>query len=139
MSHTSTTETDHIRQRMQEVRGELRDDVAAIAKSTQQMTDWQVYVRRYPWVCLGVAAAVGFAAVPKRVEIQSPDAESLLRLAKKNKLVIETNPKAHAKQSVVGGIFTFAANAAFRSAVAYFGQQLGKQTAQPAENNTNTH
>lgn len=121
-----TPSTDTIRHRMQQVRCDLGNDVGEIVESTREMTDWRAYVRRYPWVCLGLAALVGYAVMPKRVEIVSPDANAFLELARKNKLVVNTDSQPHAKSGLAGMAVSLIANAAMRSAVAYAGQQLGK-------------
>src|SRR5262249_7369598 len=53
------------------------------------MTDWTIYVKAYPWLCLGAAFALGFVVVPSRSVIVKPDAEGLMELARRNKLVVK--------------------------------------------------
>lgn len=122
-----TASADDIRQRMQQVRCELGDGMDDIVESTREMTDWRSYVEHYPWLCAGAAAALGYLVVPKRVELLSPNADTLLELAKRNKLVVNTNPQAQAKSGLTGTLLTFLANAAVRSAIAFAGQKLGKE------------
>jgi hypothetical protein len=69
---------------------------------------------------------VGFLVVPQRAEIVSPSAEALEQLAKRNKLVVESNPTPQAKGGLVGALFGLMANAAVRGAMGYLGQNVGK-------------
>ena len=63
---------DDIQQQMRQVRRELREDVEEIVENAQVLTDWRHYVRRYPLVCLGAAAAAGYLVVPARRDFR-PD------------------------------------------------------------------
>jgi hypothetical protein len=63
---------DEIQQQMRQVRRELREDVEEIVENAQVLTDWRHYVRRYPVVCLGAAAAAGYLLVPARRDFR-PD------------------------------------------------------------------
>lgn len=123
---------DAIRERMKLVRHEISDDVDEIVESTRDMTDWRSYVKRYPWVCLGVAVAAGIFVVPKRVSLIAPDADTLLKLAKRKKLVVEPKPKAKAKSGVSGALLSLMTNAALRGGMAYAGQMLGKTSGETA-------
>lgn len=51
--------------RMRATREELPLDVNATTKAIKQTLDWRTYVRKYPWVCVGLAAGVGYLIVPK--------------------------------------------------------------------------
>ncbi|HRX77978.1 MAG: hypothetical protein H6821_16640 [Planctomycetaceae bacterium] len=115
-----------IRKEMQCVRREIADDVQDVVESTRQMTDWHSYVNRYPLVCVGAAAVVGFLLVPKRVEIMSPDEDTLLRLAKKSKLVVKNAPQSQAKSGLAGTMIGLLGNAVLRAGIAYVGQNIGK-------------
>lgn len=55
-----------IQHEMQQVRDHLGTDVRNLARQAREATDWRHYVRRYPWICLGVAAATGYLIVPQR-------------------------------------------------------------------------
>ncbi len=121
-----------IQRRMEAVRCHLIDDADHVADSARQMVDWREYVRRYPWISVGVAAAVGYLAVPRRVEIISPDIDTLLDLAKKNKLVVEANPPPRKREGLLDMLLTIAGNAAVRGAISYLGQQTARQTAERA-------
>ena len=45
---------------------EIDHDLEDVSASARSMVDWKHYVKAYPWVCLGTAAALGFLIVPKR-------------------------------------------------------------------------
>ena len=63
----NSPETQAIRQRMEEVRCDLDEDVQEIVEGARDMGEWRSYVRTYPWVCLGAALAVGYLIVPRRL------------------------------------------------------------------------
>ena len=121
-----------IRDRMRQLRSELRDNVQDVVQSARTMTDWKVYFRRYPWFFAGAAVALGYLVVPKRVEIVRPDADTLLKLAKKEKLVVEPKQQVQPRVGWSTTLFDLAANAVMRSAIAFVGQKLGKVTGQQA-------
>ena len=77
-------ETKAIRQRMEEVRCDLDQDVQGIVEGARDMRDWRSYVRSYPWVCVGAAVAVGYLLVPRRPAAMQPDAVALAELVKQN-------------------------------------------------------
>ena len=123
---------EQIQRRMEAVRCHLIDDADHVAQSARQMVDWQEYVRRYPWTSVGVAAAIGYLVVPKRVEIISPDLNTLLELAKNNKLVVEANPAPQKRSGILDMMITLVGNAAVRGAMSYLSQQMSKQAAEQA-------
>jgi hypothetical protein len=76
---------------------------------------------------VGAAAAVGFAAVPKKLHVIRPDAETLEELAKKELLVVTSESKALAQQERKGILATLAALAgtlAVRGATSYLTGRL---------------
>jgi hypothetical protein len=93
---SETTSASDIQRQMREVRAELREDVQELVVNAQDMADWTIYVRAYPWLCVGAALAAGFLVVPSRPVVVKPDAEGLIELAKRNKLVVkmEEQPQA---------------------------------------------
>ncbi len=126
---SSTTEplsAEQLREEMARVRRDLNLNYGEVVENARDMADWRYYVRRYPWASLGVAAALGYLVVPNRVELIRPDASELLKLAKKNKLVVEPKPSAEPKSSVGGALFNMMASMLVRGAIAYVGQKVGK-------------
>jgi hypothetical protein len=120
---------ERIQHRMHDLRGQLDDNLEEVVDTAKELTDWRTYVRRYPWVCVGVAAAIGYWVVPSRVELESPDVDTLLELAKTNKLVVEANPAPRRREGIASTAFGFLLNAVGRSALAYLGQKVGELAA----------
>jgi len=133
---TTTSEADDIQRSMREVRAELREDVKEMVVNAREMTDWTMYVRAYPWLCVGAAAAAGYFLIPQRAQIIKPDAEGLIELAKRHKLVVKMDggePKK--KQGLVGGLIGLAASTLLQGALAVatkqFSQALDAYAQQP--------
>lgn len=117
---------DDIQRQMSAIRTHLGGEVDGIVSNAQHLADWKHYVRAFPWASLGVAAAVGYFAVPRKLQIVSPDKETLAQLAKENRLVVEHSPKGTEKPGIVGSLVNLAGNMALRAGIAYAGQQAGK-------------
>jgi hypothetical protein len=115
-----------IREQMAEVRRDLNLNYGEVVDNARDLADWRYYVRSYPWASLGIAVALGYLVVPNRVELVSPDAGELLKLAKQNKLVVEPKPRAEPKSNIGGALFTMMANMLVRGLISYAGQKVGK-------------
>ena len=59
-------ELGELQQRMSQIRREMHDEVKGAMRGAQSLTDWRSAVATYPWAALGIAAAVGYLAVPYR-------------------------------------------------------------------------
>jgi len=79
-------DADDICQRMQRVRGEVKDDVQDIMQSAKKLTDWRYHVKNHPWAFLGAAVAAGFLLVPRRKTPLTAGAQELAALLKKNNI-----------------------------------------------------
>ena len=110
---------------MSQVRREMGLSYGVAVENARDMADWRYYVRNYPWATLGAAALVGYFVVPNRLEIVSPSAKELMKLADKNKLVVERQPPAETK-GISGALFTMMANLLVRGLISYAGQKMGK-------------
>ncbi len=120
---------ERIQHRMHDLRGQLDHDLGEAVDTAKEFTDWHTYVRRYPWACVGLAAAIGYLVVPSRVELESPDVDTLLELARKNKLVVEANPPPHKRRGIASRALRMISQTALRSALAFLGQKAGEMAA----------
>jgi hypothetical protein len=117
---------EEIRAELARTRGRLLDEAIAVRGGARELADWRYYVRRFPWAALSVAGALGYLAVPRRLEIMSPDAKTLETLARKNHLVVESKPQAAQKTNLVDTMLTMTGNVLLRAGTAYLGQKIGK-------------
>lgn len=122
MSHAA----DRIQRRMEDVRGHLDEDVNDVVDSAKELVDWRAYVRKYPWACLGTAVAIGYILVPQRLELNNPDVDTLLELAKRHKLSVTANPTPERRNATVSKVFSLITQAAVRGGLSYLGQKLRK-------------
>ena len=129
MSTVSSPSAEDIQRQMRQVRYELGEDVDEIVENARILADWKHYVRTYPWVCLGVAAAAGFMIVPSRTHIVRPDAKELAAWAKSQKLVIEPASQAKPRTSLMGTVGGMAANALLQGGLAVLRNYLAGMTA----------
>ena len=127
MTHKSQ-ETKAIRQRMEEVRCDLDEDVQGIVEGARDMRDWRSYVRAYPWVCVGAAVAVGYLLVPRRPASMQPSAEAIAELVKQSRLAETPLVKAR------GLLLRSVGNLVIQGVSAYIGQQAGKHFGEQAAN-----
>jgi hypothetical protein len=113
---------------MRELRHELREDVQEIVVSAHQMGDWTVYVRAYPWLCVGVALAAGYLVVPQRPVIVKPDADGLIELARRNKLVVkmEETPPQKKRGGLMAQLLSVAAAALLQGGLKIASSQLSQ-------------
>jgi uncharacterized protein YhaN len=124
MSET-TRQAEDIQQEMRQVRAELRDAVQEVVESAAVLKEWRAYVRSYPWVCLGAAAAAGYFLVPSRMTVIRPDTASLLDLAKKQKLVVKMDHLAQ-KPSLLRSLLGMAAGTLMQAGVALATKQVNE-------------
>jgi len=124
--------TQAIRQRMEEVRCDLDEDVQEIVEGARDMGAWRSYVRTYPWVCLGAALAVGYLIVPRRSFGMQHRAQVLAESANPSRS--PTTSHLPAKGSLPGMLLTLVGNLAMRSVSSYALQQADKLfSTQPAK------
>jgi hypothetical protein len=126
MSVSPTPAAEEIQRQMRDVRSELRNDVQDLVDNARVMTDWHYYVRSYPWLCLGAAAAVGYLLVPSRVQVFKPDAQMLANLVRQHQVAVKTEVKPQPSGGLLGGLVNMAAGAALQGAMAIASQQLNQ-------------
>ena len=129
-----TPKTTAIRQRMEEVRCELDEDVQEIVEGARGMGQWRWYVRAYPWVCLGAAVAVGYLIVPRRRLEIHPGTRTQAELAIQSRLnATPPVPKGGARDMLLGLV----GNLVMRGIASFVEHQAGQlfapQSAKPPQ------
>ncbi|HEU5116594.1 MAG TPA: hypothetical protein VFT74_07950, partial [Isosphaeraceae bacterium] len=86
MAKATGNDIDDVRRQMAQIRRELHEDMQMVVAGAESASDWRYYVRRYPWVALGLAAAAGYFLVPRKkptshriAEETAEDLESFFR------------------------------------------------------------
>jgi len=120
----SVSEADEIRRQMAYVRSELHRDAEGLAANARVMADWRYYVRRYPWVSMAAAAAVGYLVVPHKPSVLRPDVDTLVRMAKNNGLLLKPQKEPEGRGGWAGSLLGLLASVAMRQAMAHFGDNL---------------
>jgi hypothetical protein len=114
---------DGVRARMQGIRGDIDQGLEDMSASARSMVDWKHYVKTYPWVCLGTAAALGFLIVPKRAPAINAGLATPAELAKSGQRVIHSPPAA---RGWVDSLVATVVSVALREATAYLGRSAGR-------------
>jgi len=115
---------DTVKARMQGIRCEIDQDLQDVSASARSMVDWKHYVKTYPWVCMGAAAALGFLIVPKRSTPTSADVPAPSEPATTGQPVVNAAPTA--ARGVVDALVGAIAGIAVREAIAYVGKNAEK-------------
>jgi hypothetical protein len=115
---------DTVRARMQGIRCEIDQDLEDVSASARSIVDWKHYVKAYPWVCLGAAAALGFLVVPKRSTPIDAEVAAAAEPAKTGPPVANSAPAA--ARGLVEGLVATVVSIAVREAIAYLGQNAGR-------------
>ena len=116
-------------QRMASLRRELDTGVQQVAESARAMTDWTFYVRRFPWVAVGLAAAAGFLLVPRKKTTVAATPEQLAALAKSKEFAAAATNQLKPPQSMFAGLAATLAAIAARAALNYVTEQLQAKAA----------
>jgi hypothetical protein len=126
---------EQIQRDMREVRADLRGNVQEMVEQASGLTDWQEYVKAYPWLSLGAAAVVGYLLVPSRPTVIQPSAKELLELAKAHKVPVQLQATP-APPGFVGALLGLAGNALLQTGMSvasqYFSQIQQDFTAPPS-------
>ncbi len=111
---------DTVRARMQGIRRDIDQDLEDVSVSARSMVDWKHYVKAYPWVCLGAAAALGFLIVPKRSAAAAADLPAPVEPANTGRPAVPSAPTA--ARGVFDALVGAVAGIAVREVIAYLGQ-----------------
>ena len=116
--------SDAVRERMQQLRCDIDEDVEDVSASAHAMVEWKHYVKAHPWVCFGAAVALGFLIVPKRSRTTRADVATVTELTRTGQVVVKPAPTITA--GVIDAILATVANIAIQKATAYLGQSAGR-------------
>jgi hypothetical protein len=109
---------------MSEVRRDLAGSVYAVSRDARAMTDWTLYVRRFPWATMALAAAAGFALVPRKKAVISPDQQALAEMVRKKQLRLNVDHKAEKKQGMLGSLVAMTVAWAAKAGMSYIGERM---------------
>ena len=90
------------------------------------MTDWKHYVKTYPWVCLGTAAAVGFLMVPKRSTTRYVDLATLTTAARTGHYPVVEPPPRSASRGMATALLATVARMAVHRAIGLLAQRSAR-------------
>ena len=114
-------ETQAIRRRMEEVRGDLDTGFQGIVSDARDIGDWTYYVKTYPWAVLGMSLVAGYLVAPRLgiwAKSQTQAADGVLSSNDSNA------PPSHG--SVASKALSFVGNLVMRGATAYLLQHADK-------------
>jgi hypothetical protein len=118
---------------MGELRRELTIDVRDVGRSARAMTNPSFYVRKFPWVTLAAAAAVGYLLIPKKRQVVYPDAEMLAEMVRKKQVRLDTSQTAKESKGMLETLAVMGLSWAARAGLNYVAQQVTKSAAKKAE------
>jgi hypothetical protein len=108
------------------VRQDLGADIQGVAAQARELTDWRSYVRKSPLVGIAVAAAVGYVAVPRKLNVETVDPATVAELARQNRIVVESKPRAAAQAGLGTTMFRLVSGVLLRTAVSLATQKVAQ-------------
>jgi hypothetical protein len=128
-------ETQAIRQRMEEVRGDLNTGFQGIVSDARDIGDWTYYVKTYPWAVLGVSLIAGYLVAPRLGFWKHSRAQSADVPSGSNGSNAPTS-----RGSASGKVLSFVGNLVMRGATAYVLQHADRLFESKAvKSNQNDH
>jgi ElaB/YqjD/DUF883 family membrane-anchored ribosome-binding protein len=110
---------EDIQSRMAQIRHDMHGDVLVAVKGARSLTDWRSLARNYPWLTLGVAAAIGYMVVPRR-RSETPTIVALNATAPEVAPLVERQEESDKTRgrgwSIMGTVFSLVAPIAVRAA-----------------------
>lgn len=108
---------------MSELRRNVATEMREVRRGAQKMASPMYYIRRYPWASAAVAALVGYALVPRKKKVVTPDPEMLAELIRKEQIKVHTT-KANESQSLLRSLAVMGLTWGLRTGLNYMGQRL---------------
>jgi len=129
-----SSESEAIRQRMEEVRCNLDEGVQDIVEKARDLRDWRSYVKRYPWVCVGVALTAGYLVV-RRLPVAKPPS-SLTQAEMANQSSLPPTSSSTVCGTVRGRLLSFAGDLVIREVSSFVAKQVSQFMAAHSENSS---
>lgn len=108
--------------RMKGIRGDIDQGLEDVSAGARSMVDWKHYVKTYPWVCMGTAAALGYFIVPKRSTAIAADVAPRAESPKTAQRDADSAPSA--VRGVADMLVAAAVSFAVRETAGYVGQAV---------------
>ena len=119
----NSPESRVIRQRMEEVRGDLDAGFQGMVKDAHDIGDWTYYVKTYPWAVLAVSFAAGYFVL-SRLGIGMKQNHSTSAVAANSNA--SPVPPSPTKSDATGKILGFVGNLVMRGLTAYAVQHVDR-------------
>lgn len=124
---TTPDPADDLRQRMQQIRCTLGEDMEGMVDNARILTDWRNYVKANPLISMGAAAVLGYLVVPTRVVVNRPVASTLEKLAKEGTIQFnEPKKKKTILASLAGYAVGMGSSLALQVGLSLANQALGR-------------
>jgi len=119
----NSPESRVIRQRMEEVRGDLDVEFQGMVKDAHDIGDWTYYVKTYPWTVLAVSFVGGYF-IMSRLGLGMKQNRSTADVPAAP--LISPAPPSPAKSNVTGKVLGFVGNLVMRGLTAYAVQHVDR-------------
>jgi len=117
---------------MAELRQELTCDVRDVGRNARELASPMYYIRRFPWMSMAAAAAVGYLLIPKKKQVIQPDPEMLSELIRKQQIKLDT-PKPDDSRGLLQSLAVMGLTWALKTGVSYATQQFAAAMAAKAQ------
>jgi hypothetical protein len=127
---TPERSADEIRREMAITRRRVRAEVGEVFDGARQLTDWRFYTRQFPWALVGGAAVVGYALIPRKLELPAPAVKPLERLLGRGNLPVEATSARTRKRQILGSLLGTTGWAIMKFGLAFAGREIGRRLQQ---------
>jgi hypothetical protein len=119
------TQDEAVRERMQELRCDIDEDVKDASEGACAMLDWRRLIKAHPWTCFGAAVALGYLIVRRRSKATCPISTPVAEPAPPVPPAVKPSPSS-ATEGMIGALLTTVAAIAVRRATDYLSEGADK-------------